>query len=292
MSPCCLQRGIVGIPASPLPLASCRLVIRALCAIRSSEPCWVPCARVGRQLGTPALSGARVVQSQMEELWLLTDLPSCAVLPMGCGGGGDVGRASVAHLVMGDGAHWSLCPPPFSSPLYSHYSCCLHCPMLAAVIYSATFHVHELQSGMSPHGCVCSAHGTAQHRLSAQAFSQLTVISCFLPAPFSMQGPPDPMAVAVGQDVVLPCRLSPEQSTQDMEVTWFRDQFTPFVHRYRDGQDQYGDQELRYQGRTEMHLANGSVSLRTVCVQLSDRGSYTAVFVLIWDTTRLRWSCR
>ncbi|XP_042685287.1 butyrophilin subfamily 1 member A1-like isoform X1 [Centrocercus urophasianus] len=142
------------------------------------------------------------------------------------------------------------CPPPslaekglhgwvgFVKTMFS--GCCLHCPMLAAVIYSAVFHVHELQS-----------------------------------APFSVQGPPDPVAVAVGQDVVLPCRLSPEQSTQDMEVTWFRDQFTPFVHRYRDGQDQYGDQELRYQGRTEMRLANGSVSLRILRVQLSDRGSYT-----------------
>lgn len=95
-----------------------------------------------------------------------------------------------------------------------------------------------------------------------------------------MQGPPDPVAVAVGQDVVLPCHLSPEQSVQHMEVMWFRDQFTPFVHRYRDGQDHYGDQELRYQGRTEMlkdGLANGSVSLRIFRVQLSDRGRYTCL---------------
>ncbi|XP_010723073.1 butyrophilin subfamily 1 member A1-like isoform X1 [Meleagris gallopavo] len=120
------------------------------------------------------------------------------------------------------------------------FGCCFHCPMLAAVLYSFVFHIHELQS-----------------------------------APFSVQGPPDPVAVAVGQDVVLQCRLFPEQSTQDMEVTWFRDQFTPFVHRYRDGQDQYGDQELRYQGRTEMRLANGSVSLRILRVQLSDKGCYT-----------------
>ncbi|OXB52738.1 UNVERIFIED_CONTAM: hypothetical protein H355_010376, partial [Colinus virginianus] len=63
-----------------------------------------------------------------------------------------------------------------------------------------------------------------------------------------------------------------------MEVTWFRDQFTPFVHRYRDGQDHYGDQEIQYQGRTEMlkdGLANGSVDLRIFRVQLSDKGHYT-----------------
>ncbi|OXB59983.1 hypothetical protein ASZ78_008119 [Callipepla squamata] len=78
--------------------------------------------------------------------------------------------------------------------------------------------------------------------------------------------------------MVLPCRLSPEHSAQDMEVTWFRDQFTPFVHRYRDGQDHYGDQEIQYQGRTEMlkdGLANGSVDLRIFRVQLSDKGHYT-----------------
>lgn len=116
VSPCCLQRGIVGIPASPLPLASCRLVIRALCAIWSSEPCWVPCARVGHQLGTPALSGARVVQSQMEELWLLTDLPSCAVLPMGCGGGGRCWQGFSCSSGNGGWCTLVFVPSPFFLP--------------------------------------------------------------------------------------------------------------------------------------------------------------------------------
>ncbi|XP_065603487.1 butyrophilin subfamily 1 member A1-like isoform X3 [Cyrtonyx montezumae] len=123
------------------------------------------------------------------------------------------------------------------------FGCHLRCPLLTFVIYSSVFHVRELQS-----------------------------------ASFSVQGPPGPVVVAVGQDVVLPCRLSPEHSVQDMEVTWFRDQFTPFVHRYRDGQDHYGDQEIQYQGRTEMlkdGLANGSVNLRIFRVQLSDKGRYT-----------------
>ncbi|NXI63940.1 BT2A2 protein, partial [Anseranas semipalmata] len=123
------------------------------------------------------------------------------------------------------------------------FSCCLHCSLLAFIIYSLIFHVHELQS-----------------------------------APFSVKGPPDPLAVAVGQDVVLPCHLSPEQSARDMEVTWFREQFTPFVHRYKGGQDQYGDQMVQYQGRTELlkdGLANGSVDLRIFRVQLSDKGLYT-----------------
>ncbi|NXK54287.1 BT1A1 protein, partial [Chauna torquata] len=123
------------------------------------------------------------------------------------------------------------------------FGCRLHCSLLAFIIYSFIFHVYELHS-----------------------------------APFSVKGPPSPVAVAMGQDVVLPCRLSPEQSARDMEVTWFREQFTPFVHRYREGQDQYGDQMAQYQGRTELlkgGLANGSVDLRIFHVQLSDKGHYT-----------------
>uniref|UniRef100_A0A8C2Y7Q2 Butyrophilin subfamily 1 member A1-like n=2 Tax=Coturnix japonica TaxID=93934 RepID=A0A8C2Y7Q2_COTJA len=123
------------------------------------------------------------------------------------------------------------------------FGCCPHCSLLAAVIYGSFFHIPVLPS-----------------------------------APFSVQGSPDPVVVAVGQDVVLPCRLSPEQSAQNMEVTWFRDKFTPFVHHYKDKKEHYGDQDLRYQGRTELlkdGLPNGSVNLRIFRVQLLDKGHYT-----------------
>uniref|UniRef100_A0A8B9BME7 Butyrophilin subfamily 1 member A1 n=2 Tax=Anser TaxID=8842 RepID=A0A8B9BME7_9AVES len=123
------------------------------------------------------------------------------------------------------------------------FGCHLQCSLLAFIPYSLVFHVCELQS-----------------------------------ASFSVKGPPNPVAMAVGQDVVLPCHVSPEQNVQDMEVTWFREQFTPFVHRYKGGQDQYGDQMVQYQGRTELlkdGLTNGSVDLRIFRVQLSDKGLYT-----------------
>uniref|UniRef100_A0A8B9ZHK9 Butyrophilin subfamily 1 member A1 n=1 Tax=Anas platyrhynchos TaxID=8839 RepID=A0A8B9ZHK9_ANAPL len=123
------------------------------------------------------------------------------------------------------------------------FGCHFQCSLLVFIPYSLVFHVCELQS-----------------------------------ATFSVKGPPDPVAVAVGQDVVLPCHVSPAQSVQDMEVTWFREQFTPFVHRYKDRQDQYGDQMVQYQGRTELlkdGLTNGSVDLRIFRVQLSDKGLYT-----------------
>ncbi|NXV38744.1 BT1A1 protein, partial [Rissa tridactyla] len=100
----------------------------------------------------------------------------------------------------------------------------------------------------------------------------------FLPAPLNVTGPPGPITVAMGEDVVLPCRFSPEQSVQETEVVWFREQFSPFVHRYKGGQDQYGEQMPQYQGRTELlkdGLAKGSVDLKIFHIRLSDRGNYT-----------------
>ncbi|NXO56535.1 BT1A1 protein, partial [Aramus guarauna] len=97
-------------------------------------------------------------------------------------------------------------------------------------------------------------------------------------APLNVTGPPGPITVPVGEDVVLPCRFSPAQSAQDIEVTWFREHFSSFVHRYKGGQDQYGEQMLQYQGRTELlkdGLAKGSVDLKIFRVQMSDRGNYT-----------------
>lgn len=63
-----------------------------------------------------------------------------------------------------------------------------------------------------------------------------------------------------------------------MEVTWFGEQFSPLVHRYKGGQDQYGEQMLQYQGHTQLlkdGLAQGSTHLKIFHVQLSDRGNYT-----------------
>ncbi|KAM6189285.1 butyrophilin subfamily 1 member A1-like isoform 2-T2 [Sarcoramphus papa] len=119
----------------------------------------------------------------------------------------------------------------------------LRCSLPAFIIYSLVLQVHKLQS-----------------------------------APLTVMGSPGPVTVAMGKDVVLPCRFSPERSTQDMEVIWFREQFSPFVHRYKDGQDQFREQMHQYQGRTELQkdgLAKGNVDLKIFHVQLSDRGNYT-----------------
>ncbi|XP_075768809.1 butyrophilin subfamily 1 member A1-like isoform X2 [Pelodiscus sinensis] len=100
-------------------------------------------------------------------------------------------------------------------------------------------------------------------------------------AQFTVTGPDHPIRASVGGEAILPCHLSPRTSAQAMEVRWYRSQFSPVVHLYHDGQDQYEKQMQEYQGRTELlrdNIANGSVSLRIRDIQLSDEGHYNCFF--------------
>ncbi|KAH1182578.1 hypothetical protein KIL84_004070, partial [Mauremys mutica] len=70
-------------------------------------------------------------------------------------------------------------------------------------------------------------------------------------------------------------------SAENMEVRWFRSHFSPAVHLYRDGQDQYVEQMPEYQERTELlkdNITNGRVSLRIRDIRPSDNGSYVCFF--------------
>ncbi|XP_043384749.1 butyrophilin subfamily 1 member A1 isoform X1 [Chelonia mydas] len=96
-------------------------------------------------------------------------------------------------------------------------------------------------------------------------------------AQFRVIGPDQPVTAIVGEDIVLPCHLSPRMSAENMEVIWFQSQLSQFVHRYSDGKDQTEDQTPEYQGRTVFlrdSIANGSVSLRIHNIRPSDEGQY------------------
>ncbi|XP_044839261.1 butyrophilin subfamily 1 member A1-like [Mauremys mutica] len=100
-------------------------------------------------------------------------------------------------------------------------------------------------------------------------------------AQFTVTGPDHPVTASVGGEAILPCHLSPRMSAENMEVRWFRSQFSPAVHLYRDGQDQYGEQMLEYQERTELlkdNITNGRVSLRIRHIRPSDNGPYVCFF--------------
>ncbi|KAM7079761.1 LOW QUALITY PROTEIN: butyrophilin subfamily 1 member A1-like [Ciconia maguari] len=90
-------------------------------------------------------------------------------------------------------------------------------------------------------------------------------------------GPDHPITAIVGEDVVLPCHLSPRLNAENMEVRWFRSRFSIYVHLYHSGQDHYSSQMPEYQERTEFireGISVGNVSLRILRTRLSDEGQY------------------
>ncbi|XP_067417467.1 butyrophilin-like protein 1 [Emydura macquarii macquarii] len=105
----------------------------------------------------------------------------------------------------------------------------------------------------------------------------LLLAPCSLSEKFSLAGSPRPVVGVVGQDVVLPCQLSPPARLPRMDVLW-RKKESGFilVHEYMNE----GTQDLpgeRYQNRTELfpqELSNGNVSLQLKRLQVADAGTY------------------
>uniref|UniRef100_A0A8C8RZX9 Ig-like domain-containing protein n=1 Tax=Pelusios castaneus TaxID=367368 RepID=A0A8C8RZX9_9SAUR len=96
-------------------------------------------------------------------------------------------------------------------------------------------------------------------------------------AQFIVLGPDHPITAVVGEDIVLPCHLSPSTSAVNMEVRWFRSEFNSLVYLYQHGEDQYEQQMTDYQGRTELwkaDLVDGDVFLTIVNIRPSDEGQY------------------
>ena len=89
--------------------------------------------------------------------------------------------------------------------------------------------------------------------------------------------PVQPLRATVGQDVVLPCHLSPRVDARRLEIWWIRHPSSETVHLYRNGEDQNGEQSRDYRGRTELvraGLSNGSLDLRLLGLRPSDDGQY------------------
>uniref|UniRef100_A0A8B9V2E1 Uncharacterized protein n=1 Tax=Anas zonorhyncha TaxID=75864 RepID=A0A8B9V2E1_9AVES len=97
------------------------------------------------------------------------------------------------------------------------------------------------------------------------------------PTQLRVEGPGHSVTATVGQDVVLPCHLSPQRDARSLEVRWIRDKFSETVHHYHNGQDLYGEQMEAYVGRTELvrdGLSAGSLDLRISGLRPSDDGVY------------------
>ncbi|CAM4655574.1 unnamed protein product [Caretta caretta] len=97
-------------------------------------------------------------------------------------------------------------------------------------------------------------------------------------AEFRVMGPGHPVTAIVGENIVLLCHLSPRMSAENMEVRWFRSEFTSVVHLYQHGKDQNGEQMPDYHGRTELlkdGILDGNVSLQILNIRRSDEGQYS-----------------
>uniref|UniRef100_K7FC84 Ig-like domain-containing protein n=1 Tax=Pelodiscus sinensis TaxID=13735 RepID=K7FC84_PELSI len=97
------------------------------------------------------------------------------------------------------------------------------------------------------------------------------------PQKFSLSGSSHPVVGIVGQDVVLPCQLSPAARLPRMDL-WWRKIGTGFipVHEYLDvgPTEQAGE---GYQNRTELfrqEFSNGNVSLKLKRLRVADGGTY------------------
>ncbi|XP_065421013.1 butyrophilin subfamily 1 member A1-like isoform X1 [Chrysemys picta bellii] len=154
--------------------------------------------------------------------------------------------------------------PPAAGPRVRHWGCSLDQATMMGKVPS--FYPGSTVSSALP-GYVALCLALQVHRLES--------------AHFTVAGPDHPVIASLGGEAILPCHLSPRMSAENMELRWFRSEFSAVVHLYRDGQDQYGEQMLEYQRRTELlkdDITNGSVSLRIRDIRPSDDGQYKCRF--------------
>ncbi|XP_046496371.1 butyrophilin subfamily 2 member A2-like isoform X4 [Equus quagga] len=98
---------------------------------------------------------------------------------------------------------------------------------------------------------------------------------------FTVVGPADPILAMVGGNSMLHCHLSPEKSAEDMEVRWFRSQFSPAVLVYKGGRERTEEQMKEYRGRTTFvkeEISKGSVALIIHNVTAHENGIYHCYF--------------
>ncbi|XP_053865572.1 butyrophilin subfamily 3 member A2-like [Malaclemys terrapin pileata] len=118
---------------------------------------------------------------------------------------------------------------------------------------------------------------TTQWQLCVCSLGILLLAPCSLSEEFSLAGSPHPMVRVVGQDVVLPCQLSPPARLSSMDVLWRKiGSGYISVHEYSDE----GSRDLpgeSYQTRTELfrqEFSSGNVSLKLKRLQVADAGTY------------------
>ncbi|KAK1154816.1 butyrophilin-like protein 2 [Acipenser oxyrinchus oxyrinchus] len=94
----------------------------------------------------------------------------------------------------------------------------------------------------------------------------------------SVVGSDQPIITSAGEDVTLPCHITPSLSAVDMEVRWYRENFKIPVHLYEDRSDRTDVQDSDYRDRTalsRLELQEGILSLTLRNLRPSDSGVYS-----------------
>ncbi|MGH0154550.1 UNVERIFIED_CONTAM: hypothetical protein FKN15_027398 [Acipenser sinensis] len=93
----------------------------------------------------------------------------------------------------------------------------------------------------------------------------------------SVVGSDQPLIASPGEDVILPCHITPILSAVDMEVRWYRENINIPVHLYEYQNDWTDVQDSDYRDRTDLSilgLQEGILSLKLRNLRLSDSGFY------------------
>nr|XP_005910941.2 PREDICTED: butyrophilin subfamily 2 member A2 isoform X1 [Bos mutus] len=112
-------------------------------------------------------------------------------------------------------------------------------------------------------------------------FFQLLSSFALISVQFTVLGPAYPVLAVVGEDATLRCHLSPEKNAEDMEVRWFRTQFSPAVFVYKGRRERTDEQMEQYRGRITFvseAISEGSVGLIIHNVTAHENGIYCCYF--------------
>ncbi|KAM6177356.1 butyrophilin subfamily 2 member A2-like [Erethizon dorsatum] len=121
------------------------------------------------------------------------------------------------------------------------------------------------------------------HFSQATSLLLLLLLSLFVlvSVQFTVMGPAGPILAVVGENITLPCYLSPEKNAEDMEVRWFRSQFSPAVLVYKSRKERIEEQMEEYRGRTTFvskDISQGRVALVIHNVTAHENGKYCCYF--------------
>ncbi|XP_062305932.1 butyrophilin subfamily 2 member A1-like [Osmerus eperlanus] len=127
-------------------------------------------------------------------------------------------------------------------------------------------------------------------------FQTILVLLTCLPVPnnaaFNLVVPSEPVIGFEGDDIILPCRLSPQNSAAHMSVTWFREgQFTSPLYGFDNGKENVRQD---YTGRVNMStqgLERGDVSLGAEGSAAGWKGSVPRISMATRNETFIQLSC-